>query len=183
MSEMKSAWQIAMEKTEKIEKASPQELMREKEERYAQVAKALAEKLLLGLDGRHWQVEFEKYPAEDRDLLRQKVISHLAYTIEIGDPMKLDRTLSGIRHLKKDRAVQTVEDEIKRLFEEYAQAQQSLRHELDKQVWESLGQLGISGNAIAEVNYLADAEGKRRLQKIAAPYNEKLTRFKRELIL
>ena len=61
MGEIKSAWEIALEKVDKLGELSPEELKRQKEEKYALIGQALADKYLGGLDLWQLDVELDKY--------------------------------------------------------------------------------------------------------------------------
>lgn len=182
MSEMKSAWEIAMEKAEKLEKASPEEIRQQQEEKNTMIARALADKLLSGLDIRHWQMDFEKYPAEERTSLRQKVISSLADAIKLEDEERSKDGLSGICSLREETDIHVISGQIIQLLDEYKQAKQALGQKLDKFGWERLRQLGVSGSAIESINSLADSEGQRHIQELAPSYNERLNKLKKELL-
>ena len=182
MSEMKSAWEIAMEKTEKLVKASPEELRRQQEEKYALIGQSIADKFLGGLNGRYLEMELDKYPTDDREVLIREIISSLAEAIELGDFDKSQTCLSGIRYLRKEQDTQGLEEQMNKVFEEYGQAQENLRQELERHSCESLRRLGISGSAIAAINPLADAEGEERLEDLARPYEDRLTRLRPELL-
>ena len=182
MSEMKSAWEIAMEKTEKLGNASPEELRRQQEEKYALIGQSIADKFLGGLDGRCLGIELEKHPADDREVLIREIVSALAEAVELGDYEKSQASLNGIRYLQEKQDMQALEEQINKVFQEYGQAQENLRQELERHSYESLRQLGISGSAIAAVNPLADAEGEERLEDLARPYEARLTRLRMELL-
>src|SRR4030042_5296543 len=152
MSEMKSAWEIAMEKAEKVGKASPEELKQHRQEKYAQIAQSLIEKILAGLDARHWNLELDKYPAEDRALLTGNVILSLAKAIDLEDEEKSRNSLAGLRYLRKGSSPQDFEDRVTELLDEYRQAKSALEKDLEQDVWASLENLGISGSTISNVS-------------------------------
>lgn len=181
MSEMKSAWEIALEKTQKLEKASPEELRRQKEEEQAAVAQALAQKLLDGLDLRSWEIEFEKQPPESREFIKGRLLVHLREAINLEDWDKSRRSLSGVRFLRRDTDLQAVEQKLEELRHEYTQAREALKHELEQPNLARLLQVGISGSAIADTNPLADPHGQKRLKEVSGPYDERLQEIKREL--
>ena len=182
MSEMKSAREIAMEKTEKLGKPSPEEVKQQQEEKYALIGQSIADKFLGGLNGRYLEIELEKYPADDREVLIREIVSALAEAIELGDYDKSQACLSGIRYLQKEQDTQALEGQINKVFDEYRRAQENLRQELERHSCESLCQLGISGSAITTINPLADAECEERLEDLARPYEDRLTRLRLELL-
>jgi hypothetical protein len=181
MGEMKSAWEIAMEKTANLEKASPEELKERKEEEHASIAQALADKLLGGLEGRHFEIELERHPPEDHPLLRQGVVLRLAEAIDLTDDETSRDAVTAIRYLRREAAEQAVEDQITELLNEHEQACEQLKQDLEKGVSERLVKLGISGSALNSVNPLADADGRQRLEELGFPFDERLKRLKQGL--
>ena len=154
MGEMKSAWEIAMEKTANLKKASPEELRERKEEEYASIAQSLAERLLRGLEGRHFEIELEKHPSEDHALLKRRVISRLVESIDLADNDMSQDALAAIRYLRREAADQAAEDRITQLLDEHERAREQLKQDLEKGVSERLAKLGISGSALDSVNPL-----------------------------
>ena len=117
MGEMKSAWEIAMERAEKLGKASPEELKQQQEEKYNSIAQSLTEKILNGLDLRHWETDLEKHPTEDRAPLKQKVLYCLAEAIDLEDNEKSRNSIAGIRYLRKEAPSQAIEEQISLLLD------------------------------------------------------------------
>jgi hypothetical protein len=81
MGEIKSAWEIAMERAEKLGKLSPEELKRQREKEYAVIGQALAEKYLGGLDLRQLEVDLDKYEGEKREWVKKMAMVKLAQSI------------------------------------------------------------------------------------------------------
>lgn len=180
--EIKSAWEIAMEKVEKLGKFSPEELKKKNEEKFAQIGQVLADKYLGGLDLWQLEIELDKYGIDERALLKEAVASKLAQAIELENYERLSSVIDGISYLKQGGTIREIEDEIKELFQEYKQAEQEGSKEIEKSAREILHQLRISGSAIGAVNPKAVGEGQQELDRLAQPYRERLEPLKQKLI-
>lgn len=182
MGEIKSAWEIAMEKVDKLEELTPEELKKQEEDRYSLIGQALADKYLSGLDLRQLEVDLDKYRDKERELLRQVVTSKLASAIELGNYGRLEKVMDGISYLNQMEVPGETVDEFKKLFHEYEQADQKAREELEGSAGEILHQLGISGSAIGALNPKAIGECQQDLDRLAQPYRERLEPLKQRLI-
>jgi hypothetical protein len=181
--EIKSAWELAMEKVEKLGKLSPEEVRRQKEEKYGSIGQGLAEKYLTGLALRDVRIEMDKYKGEEGELVRAALASKLIDAIELGDAERLSKVIEGISelNLKSREGLAGIRGEIEQLFEEYREAEQKKRREVDAAARGVLHQLRISGSAIGSVNPEVVPEWKNELDKIALPYREKLGDIKDRL--
>ena len=182
MGEIKSAWEIAMEKAEKLEKLPPEELRKQKEEKYASIGQVLVDKYLGGLDLWQFGVELDKYSGEEKYLLRKMAVSILAQSIELGNHEILDRIMEGISYLKQGIDIKEVSQEIEQLFQEYEQVEQKEKEEMEKSARGILHQLRISGSAIGAVNPKAIGEWQQELDKLAQPYRERLEPLRQRLL-
>jgi len=182
MGEIKSAWEIAMEKIDELDELSPEELKIQKDKKYTKIAQALVDKYFDGVDLWQLNVELDKYGAENRDLLSQLVVSKLASAIELGNNEKLSKILEGISYLEQMEEIEEIANEIKQLFQEYAAVQQKGRGKKVRSPGEILQQLGISGTAIGEVNPNPIVEEQPDLGKLDEPYKERLEKLKQFLL-
>ena len=183
MGEIKSAWEIAMERAEKLGKLSPEELRRQREKEYAVIGQALAEKYLGGLDLRQLEVDLDKYEGEKRDWVKKMAMVKLAQSIELGSRQRLEKTIEGISYLSGDREVGEIGDEVKQLLDEYEQAGWKKREEIEKSGREVLHQLRISGSAVEAINPMIKDEWQQSLDRFAQPYRERLEELKQRLLL
>ena len=183
MGEIKSAWELAMEKVEKLGKLSPEELQRQKTERFGLIGQGLAEKYLTGLALRDVKIEIDKYKGEERELVRVTLASKLIDAIELGDAERLSKVIEGVSELdlKSREALAGIRADIEQLFGEYREAEQKKRREVETAARGMLHQLRISGRAIGSVNPEVVPEWKNELDKIAQPYRERLDSLKARL--
>jgi hypothetical protein len=181
--EIKSAWELAMEKVDKLGKLSPDELRRQKEDRCGSIGRGLAERYLGSLTLRDLKLELDKHKGEERDLVRAALASRLIDAIELGDAEKLSKVIEGISelNLKSKEGLVGVIAEIEQLLGEYREAEQKKRREVEMAARGVLHQLRVSGSAIGSVNPEVVPEWKSELDKIAQPYRESLDSLKARL--
>jgi len=181
--EIKSAWELAMEKVEKLGKLSPEELQRQKAEKCGSIGQGLAEKYLSGLALRDLKLELDRHKGEERELVRAALASKLIEAIDLGDTERLSKVIEAISelNLKAREGLAGVRGEIEQLFGEYREAEQKKRREVDAAARGVLHQLRISGSAIGSVNPEVVPEWKNELDKIAQPYRESLDDIKTRL--
>ena len=182
MGEIKSAWELAMEKAERLGKLSPEELRRQKEEKYGSIGRVLADKYLGGLALWQLEVELGKYNAEEEVLVKEALASELIHAIELGNCERLQKMIEGILTLKQNHAaIGEIKNEIEQLFEEYEQVEEKESGEIEKSAREILHQLRISGSAIVAVNPNVVPEWQQVFSRLAQPYKERLEGLKEKL--
>ena len=184
MGEIKSAWELAMEKVDKLGKLSPEELRQQKEDKCKSIGQGLAEKHLSGSSLRDLKIELDKQKGEERELVRAALSSKLIDAIELGDAERLAKVVEAISDLKlkSEDGLPAARNEIEGLFAEYREAEQKKRREVETAARGVLHQLRISGSAIGSVNPEVVPEWKNELDKIAQPYRERLDGLKARLV-
>lgn len=183
MGEIKSAWEIAMEKAEKLGKLSPEELKRQRAEKYALIGKVLADKYLGGLGLWQLEVELDKYSVVEREEVKKDLAGKLAQAIELGNDERLIKAMEGISYFERGEKIREIEEEIEQLFQEYQQAEQKEKERMDGEAKEILHQLRISGSAIGAINPKAINEWQQDIERLAQPYKERLEQLKQKLIV
>jgi hypothetical protein len=181
--EIKSAWELAMEKVDKLGKLSPEELRQQKEDRCRSMGQGLAEKYVSGSSVRDLKLELDKHKGEERELVRTALASELIGAIDLGDTERLSKVIEGISELDlKDKGrLIDIRAEIGQLFGEYREAEEKKRREVDSAARGALHQLRISGSAVGGVNPEVFPEWKSELDRIAQPYRERLDHIKAKL--
>lgn len=180
--EIKSAWEIAQEKTSKLGELSPEERKGQRQGRCRLIGKSLAEKYLSQYDVRLLEIELNKHGTEDKDIIKQAAIHRLIEGINLGHGLRLGEISQGILNLaKNEKPVQTL-GKIKELFQEYDEIENRERQEIDEAGREILHQLRISGTAISQINTRAKEEWQKKLNQLAHPFEEKLNGLKQELL-
>ena len=182
MGEIKSAWEIAMEKAEKLGKLSPEELERQRAEKYALIGKVLADKYLGGLGLWQLEVELDKYSVVEREEVKKDLAGKLAQAIELGNNERLIKAMEGISYFERGEKIKDIKEEIEQLFQEYQQTEQQEKERMDGEAEEILHRLRISGSAIGAINPKAINEWQQGIEKLAQPYKERLEQLKQKLI-
>ena len=183
MGEIKSAWELAMEKVERLGKLSPEELKRQNEEKYRSRGQALAEKYLSGAPLRELRSELDKSGSAEKEAIMASLAARLVETIELGNVERLAKVIEAMSDLKlkSQEGMAAIKGELEQLFAEYIEAEQKKRHEVETAARNVLHQLRISGSAIGSVNPAVVPEWKEEIDEIAQPYQERLDDIKARL--
>jgi hypothetical protein len=181
MGDIKSAWEIAHEKADKLGGLSPEERKKQKEERYSQVGKALADKYLERENTRYLEAELKKYDGPDRELITRAMLERLSEGIDFRHSQALEKVKEGILAVGKDHARNAI-TQIEELFREYQDAEESEKQKIEKAGREVLHQMRISGSAIGKINAQANAEWQKSLNQLSRPFEEKLQALRQELL-
>ncbi len=183
MGEIKSAWELAMEKVDKLGKLSPEELRQHKEDRCREVGEGLAERYLAGLPLRDLKLGLGKSQGEERGWVVAAASRWLVASIELGDTERLSRVMEALEAIgsRSGEALSDARAGIEALFEEYREANQKRGREVEVAARGVLHQLRISGSAIDSVNPEVVPGWKRELDQIARPYHERLSGLKASL--
>jgi hypothetical protein len=182
MGEIKSAWEIAQEKADKLGELTSEERKKQREDRCRLIGKTLAEKYLSRHDARLLEAELSKHSVRDKELISRAVLHRLVEGIDLRYSLKLDEIGQGILSLSKAEASAQIMDEIKEIFHEYREAENKERQEIERAGREILHQLRISGTAISQINIRAKEEWLKQLNELAQPFEEKLNNLKQELL-
>jgi hypothetical protein len=181
MGDIKSAWEIAHEKADKLGGLSPEEKKRQKEERYIQLGKALADKYVERENTRYLEAELKKYDGPDRELITRATLERLSDRIDFRHSQALEKIKEGILVVSKNHAKDRV-NQIEELFREYLDAEESEKQKIEKAGREMLHQMRISGTAIGKINVQANAEWQESLNQLSQPFEEKLQVLKQGLL-
>ena len=182
MGEMKSAWEIAMEKAERLGKLSAEDIRKQEERKFATIGRVLAESYLSSTDIRQLEVELNRYNPDERTLLSRPFITTLIEAMNLQDYETGEKILYAISLIADDESTKKFIAGTAEILEEYKQLEQERRQGVDKEGGEVLHQLGISGSAVKEINPRADSEWQESLDKLAEPYEKELIRCKQEFL-
>jgi len=143
----------------------------------------LAQKWLDSSQRLDMTAELNKHEEKEREIIKQALIEHLAEAIEF-------KTTQGINSMKKVIAaisslgpeLQPEAEEIGQLVQEYEEAEQKIRQELESDYRETLHQLRISGTAVDTINIEADPKWQVARQGLVEAFTPRLNDLKRALI-
>ncbi len=181
MSELKSAWEIAQERAHRLGRLSPEEQEQQEGQRCRQIGQALAQK---HLDSpQRWDItaELGKHENNERDLIKQGVIEHLLKAIEftpargMGSVKSVVLTISSLAPDLHSEA-----EEISQLIQEYEEAEQKTRQEVESRHRETLHQLRISGTAVDATNIEANPGWQLARQKLVEEFSPRLDALKKK---
>ena len=183
MDELKSAWEIAQEKANRLGTLSAEEKEQQARQRYRQIGQGLAQKWLDSSQQLDMTAELNKHEEKEREIIKQALIEHLAEAIGFT-------TTQGINSVKKvitaisslGPELQPKAEEIGQLVQEYEEAEQKTRQELESDYRETLHRLRISGTAVDAINIEADPKWQVARQGLVEAFTPRLNDLKRALI-
>jgi hypothetical protein len=183
MSEIKSAWEIAQEKANRLGKLSAEEKEQQERQKYRQIGLALAQKWLNSSRQPDMTTELNKHGEKERDIIKQSLIKHLAEAIEFTtthDINNVQRAIEAISSLGPE--LQPKAEEISQLVQEYKGAEQKIRQELESSYRATLHQLRISGTAVDAINIEADPKWQPARQGLIEAFTPRLNDLKQALL-
>lgn len=181
---MKSSWEIAMERAEKLGKPSAEEIKKRREETCVPIGQALAKKYLSGLPMRDVHIELEKYKGEDTKVVVEAFLGLLKDSLFLDQPDDADRAIEAWRLFRPSSDTDKVLREIKDLFGTYDEAKKVEEGRAIPQVEEDLlrqlEEEGIAGSAVV-VNSKKSISTAKSLDNVRKDYAEKLEKLKEKL--
>ena len=183
MSELKSAWEIAQEKANRLGKLSAEEREQQERQRYRQIGQALVQKWLDSSQRLDMAAELNKHEEKDRAIIKQAVIEHMVEAIEFTTTRGINsvkRVIKAISSLGPE--LQPKAEEIGQLVQEYEEAEQKIRQELESDYRETLHQLRISGTAVGAFNIETNPKWQLARQELVEAFTPRLNDLKQALI-
>jgi hypothetical protein len=183
MGELKSAREIAQERANRLGKLSAEEQEQQERQGYRQIGQALAQKWLDSSQRLDMTAELHKHEEKEREIIKQAVIEHLAEAIEFTTTQginSVERVIEAVSSLKPE--LQPKAEEIDQLVQEYEEAKQKMRQELESDYKETLHQLRISGTAVDSINIEADPKWQLARQELVEAFTSRLNALKQALV-
>ena len=183
MGELKSAWEIAQEKANRLGKLSAEEKEQQERQRYHQIGQVLAQKWLDSSQKLDITAELNKHGEKEREIIKQAVIEHLVEAIEFTTTQGINsvkRVIEAISSLGPE--LQPKAEGIGQLVQEYEAAEHKIRQELESDCRETLHQLRISGTAVGAINIETDPQWQLARQELVEAFTPRLNDLKRTLI-
>jgi len=183
MSELKSAWEIAQEKANRLGKLSAEEKEQQERQRYRQIGQVLAQKWLDSSQRLDMAAELNKHEEKEREIIKQAVIEHMVEAIEFTTTRGINsvkRVIEAISSLGPE--LQPKAEEIGQLVQEYEAAEQKIRQELESDYRETLHKLRISGTAVDAINIEANPQWQLARQELVEAFTPRLNDLKRALV-
>jgi len=82
MGELKSAWEIAQEKANRLGKLSAEEMEQQERQGYRQIGQGLAQKWLDSSQQLDMTAELNKHEEKEREIIKQALIEHLVEAVK-----------------------------------------------------------------------------------------------------
>jgi hypothetical protein len=183
MGELKSAWEIAQERANRLGKLSPEEKEQQDRQGYRQIGQMLAQKWLDSSQRLDMTAELNKHEEKEREIIKQAVIERLVEAIEFTPAQgtnSIKRVIEAIGSMGPE--LQPKAEEIGQLVQEYEVATQKIRQELESNYSETLHQLRISGTAVDAINIAADDQWQLAWQGFVESFTLRLNDLKQALI-
>jgi hypothetical protein len=183
MGELKSAWEIAQEKANRLGKLSAEEKEQQARQRYRQTGQVLAKRWLDSSQKLDITAELNKHEEKEREIIKQALIEHLVEAIEFTTTRSINsvkKVIAAISSLGLE--LQPKAEEIGQLVQEYEEAEQKTRQELENDYRETLHRLRISGTAVDAINIEADPKWQVARQELVESFTPRLNDLKRALI-
>ena len=185
MGKLKSAWEIAQEKADRLGKLSLAEMQRQREQECRQIGRAIAQRYLDNPETLSLAIELNKYQ-EKKDLVRQATLTHLTQAIDLrfltsfGMTSKAEKIIQGIAAIEPKS--ESIIERIRGLAQEYEQLADKTRRAIEIKCRETLHQLRISGTAVGNINIEATPQWQQSWHSLTEPLKPRLDSLKRELL-
>ena len=196
MGELKSAWEIAQEKANRLGKLSAEEEEQQRRQKCRQIGQALAHRWLDNPDSLSLTIELSKRPEEEQKLVKRAILSHLLQAMDFKnrsrtspDPtgygrsggvyLRLEKIIQGIVSLEPKS--QPLIEGITKLMQEYEWAEGKTRQELESKARKTLHQLRVSGTAVGDINIEAIPQWQQAQQRLVETLEPRLNSLKQEL--
>jgi hypothetical protein len=183
MGELKSAWEIAQEKANRLGKLSVEEKEQQERQRYRQIGQVLAQKWLDSSRQLDMTAELNKHEEKESEIIKQAVIEHLVEAIELTTTKGINsvkRVIEAISSLGPE--LQPKAEEIDQLVQEYEGAERKIRQDLESNYRETLHQLRISGTAVDSINIEDNHQWQLARQGLIEDFAPKLNELKQALV-
>ena len=186
MGEMKSAFEKAMERAEKLGKLSPEEMRERKQAEYTPIGRALAERYLGHGQKQVFKEEANRYSGDEKGIVIRAALLRLGEAIDLGNDELTENALAGMLVFKAKEKMGEINEKIRSLLREFREAQQQKyegeKERIERGEKELLHQLRISGSAVGEINLKASEAWERISQQLCSRFNERLVDLKGELL-
>ena len=185
MGDMKSAFEKAVEKADKIDKLSPEEMREREEAEFTPVGRAIAERFLGHGHKQILKEEVERYSSDENGIVVRAALSRLFETIDLSSGHPIDRALDGLLTLREKEGIGGTIASIRILFAEFQkereQEYEREKENIEKSERELLHQLRITGSAVGTMNPKASESLNLVYGQLNSRFNERLEALKKEL--
>jgi hypothetical protein len=185
--EMKSAFEKAMEKAEKLGSLSPEEMRERREAECTTLGRAIAERYLGHGQRRLLREEVGRYGGEEQGIVMGAALSRLVEAVDLksGDAV-IGRVLEGLVALMGKGHVVEVTGNVKGLLQEFRevkrQTYESEKEGIERDGRELLHRLRIAGSAVSAINLKSSEAWAGLSTELESQFSQRLEVLKRELL-
>jgi len=176
MDELKSAFDRAMERAERVGELSPEEMRERKEAEFTPAGRAVAERYLEHGHESLFLEDVNKHAGDEGDIIKRAALVRLVESIALSDYEMAERAMKGVLALSGE--VGGIIESMLGLFQDFGEKVQrkysSERGKLDAEERELLHQMRISGSAVGQINLAASESWGRIYREFSAPFVERL---------
>ncbi len=185
MDEMKSAFERAMERADRMGKLSPEELLLQNEIKYIPAGEAIAQRFFEHENTSIMAEQLEKLEVEGRSVATRSAYNTLITIIDLENKDLAERALEGISALVDSKSINELSREIMSLFGQYAWQKKLCYAEnsetAGKQAKRQMAVTGISGNAIAGISIENDEGWAKKANELHSEFDSTLVELKETL--
>ena len=186
MGEMKSAFEKAMEKAEKLGSLSPEEMREREEAEYTTLGRAIVERYLGHGHKQLLKEEVGRYSGGEKGVVMGAALSRLVEAIDLESGDLIERVLEGLVTLKGKGEVMEVTENIKGLLQEFRDVKQQ-KYEIEKEGIEKderelLHRLRIAGTAVGAINLKSSEAWAMLSTELESQFSQRMEALKRELL-
>jgi hypothetical protein len=184
---MKSAFEKAMEKAEKLGSLSPEEMRERREAECTTLGRAIAERYLGHGQRRLLREEVGRYGGEEQGIVMGAALSRLVEAVDLksGDAV-IGRVLEGLVALMGKGHVVEVIGNVKGLLQEFRevkrQTYESEKEGIERDGRELLHRLRIAGSAVSAINLKSSEAWAGLSTELESQFSQRLEVLKRELL-
>jgi hypothetical protein len=189
MGEMKSAFDRAMERADKMGKLSPEEMRQREEAEYLPVGRAIAERYLNHGNEQLFKEEVDKHAGERRGIVVRAALKGLVEAVSLTGYERTEKALNGVLALVGDGHGEAVNGKIGDITGLLAEFSQELerkygeeQEQIEKSERELLHQLRISGSAVGSINMATSQAWGKIYREFSSPFEKRLEMLKGELL-
>ena len=179
MADIKSAWEIAQERANRLGKLSAEEQKQQEEQECRQIAAGIAQKYLNSSETQDIATMLDKYSGEEKKSIELALFGLLTEAITFDSQTRAEKAAQAIVVMKPKS--QPLIGRIIDLLTEYHQAGKAIKKEVETRTKEVLHQLRISGSAVDEINIEASPQWQQNWQRVNRPLEQQLDALKQEL--
>jgi len=179
MGDIKSAWEIAQERANRLGRLSAEEQKQQKEQECRQIAAGIAQNYFDSSETQDIATMLDKYSGEEKTLIESALFGLLTEAITFDSQSRAEKAVRAIVTLEPK--AQPIVGRMIDLLTEYHQAGERIRTGVESGAKEVLHRLRISGSAIGGINIEGSPQQQQDWQRFRAPLEQQLDALKRDL--